>query len=667
MRCLTLAEALRERGVETRFICREHPGNLIAVLRRYAIPVTLLPAPPQSAADARVEDYAVWLGVSQAEDADQTVAALRGTQWDWLIVDHYGLDIEWEEQVRPHVTSLLVIDDLPGRRHECDLLLNQNFSLGRLDRYEGLLPKTARVLLGPRYALLNRAYLAYRRTLQRRDGEVRRVLVFFGGTDPHNLTGIALEALSTPACRSLDVDVVIGPNNAHRASVETQAGVRPNTHLHGPRPHLADLIAMADIGISAGGATLWEMMCLGLPCIAVSFARNQRPTCEALHQAELIQYLGDAADVHSSLLSDILTHWRNDQSRLVSLSERSRLVVDGLGALRVAEVLAPTAVDDLRMSAAQAAGGADRRTFILSAGTLPVGQLRFTLEGDETRIDHELDECVDGRGWASRMIMLGHGLLEQSTPARLSGDGRVGADAPRAPFMRLGGRDAGVPQGSGATFSLAILSDSNTWLNPHLAELVGRWLSAGHRVVWAHREQALRPGDFCFYLGCGQIVSGETLAMYRHNLVVHESDLPKGRGWSPLTWQILEGMNRMPVTLLEASEAVDSGVIYAQEWLDFSGDELVHELRDRQAQATLDLCERFVSDPPRILSAGKPQAGIKSYYRRRRPADSVLDVSRTIDEQFNVLRVADNDRYPAYFERRGVKYEVRVSKASSDG
>lgn len=90
-------------------------------------------------------------------------------------------------------------------------------------------------------------------------------------------------------------------------------------------------------------------------------------------------------------------------------------------------------------------------------------------------------------------------------------------------------------------------------------------------MLWTHTVNDLRAGDFCFYLSCSQIVPPHVLGRFRNNLVVHESDLPQGKGWSPLTWQILEGKNRIPVILFEATEKVDSGPIYAQEWLEFEG------------------------------------------------------------------------------------------------
>ena len=257
MRCLALAGALRERGAQLRFICRVHNGNLISLLQQKAIPVSVLPTPAINDTTSG-EDYAAWLGVTQAEDAEQTIAALNGGKPDWLVVDHYGLNEEWEKRLRPHVNQLMVIDDLANRHHDCDLLLDQNYSTEGEQRYAGLVPRTSKLLVGPRYALLRPEYAEYRKSLLDRGARVKRVLVFFGGTDPQNMTGMTLDALSNQDLNHLEVDVVVGANNPHRKSIEQQVLDRPLTILHKPRTHLADLMAKADLSLGAGGVSTWN-------------------------------------------------------------------------------------------------------------------------------------------------------------------------------------------------------------------------------------------------------------------------------------------------------------------------------------------------------------------------------------------------------------------------
>ncbi len=184
----------------------------------------------------------------------------------------------------------------------------------------------------------------------------------------------------------------------------------------------------------------------------------------------------------------------------------------------------------------------------------------------------------------------------------------------------------------------------------------------GFRCTWVHNANELIVGGVCFYLSYGKIVGEEVLAKFKHNLVVHESDLPKGKGWSPLTWQILEGKNTIPVTLFEADVKVDSGVIYAQEWLEFDGTELIDELRQAQAEATIRLCREFVANYPQSTTLGKQQIGEETFYRRRTPKDSELDLNKTLAEQINLLRVVDNTNYPAYFVYKDTVYYLQVCK-----
>ncbi len=161
-----------------------------------------------------------------------------------------------------------------------------------------------------------------------------------------------------------------------------------------------------------------------------------------------------------------------------------------------------------------------------------------------------------------------------------------------------------------------------------------------------------------------KIVSKDIRNKFKHTLVVHESELPIGRGWSPLTWQILEGKNKIPVTLLEAEDSVDSGRIYKQTWIDFLGSELVDDLRNRQAKATNKLCQWFVEEYPQSTNNAKEQNGTPSYYCRRLRKDSQMELNKSLIEQFNLLRIVDNQKYPAYFIHKGQRYNLAIEKDS---
>ena len=146
------------------------------------------------------------------------------------------------------------------------------------------------------------------------------------------------------------------------------------------------------------------------------------------------------------------------------------------------------------------------------------------------------------------------------------------------------------------------------------------------------------------------------------NLVVHESALPKGRGWSPLTWQILEGINEIPISLLEVDEKVDSGKIFLRDKIKFQGHELINELRLKQAEYTFKLCKIFIEEYPKNLKTGKSQAGRSTYYKKRTPEDSKIDVDKSIKDNFNLLRTVDNSNYPAFFNLNGKKYKLKIEE-----
>lgn len=203
-----------------------------------------------------------------------------------------------------------------------------------------------------------------------------------------------------------------------------------------------------------------------------------------------------------------------------------------------------------------------------------------------------------------------------------------------------------------------LVDNPRSWIVPYAESLLneGRALSHEVNLLFFHTEVV--QGDILVLLSCEKKFS--RLNLNTHNLVVHESYLPKGKGWSPLTWQILEGKNEIPVTLFEATEEIDSGEIYLQEVIHFEGHELVDEIRRAQGEATKRLIMEFIKSYPNV--AGKEQIGESTFYKRRGPLDSNLDVNESILSQFDLLRVVDNNQYPAFFELKGHKYKISIEK-----
>jgi len=200
-----------------------------------------------------------------------------------------------------------------------------------------------------------------------------------------------------------------------------------------------------------------------------------------------------------------------------------------------------------------------------------------------------------------------------------------------------------------------------SWILPYAKELNSK-LSSAHEVKLIHRHDDVEKGDVLCLLACEKIF--KNLKLNKNNLVVHESALPKGKGWSPVTWQLLEGEGRIPVSLIEASSSIDSGDIYNQIFINLDGSELLQEIKHQQGLATEKLILSFINSYPKII--GIPQKGESTFYLRRGPEDSNLDMTKSLDEQFNLLRVCDNERYPAYFIKDNQKYIVKIYKEGDE-
>jgi len=204
-----------------------------------------------------------------------------------------------------------------------------------------------------------------------------------------------------------------------------------------------------------------------------------------------------------------------------------------------------------------------------------------------------------------------------------------------------------------------LIDNLNSWIIPHAIKLKEEIIKEFHftvKLIYDHND--VIKGDVLFLLSCIRIY--KKLDLNKHNLLIHESALPKGRGMSPLTWQIIEGSSEIPVTLIEARPELDSGKIYGQKILKLNGSELIDELRILQFEATSKLIKDFLAKYPDVK--GVEQKGTPTFYRSRNFNDSKLDVSKSINEQFNLLRISDNKRYPAWFEKNGCKYVLQISK-----
>lgn len=245
--------------------------------------------------------------------------------------------------MRVSARQIMVIDDIADRQHDCDVLLDQNYYVDMDTRYTGKVATSCQLLLGPRYALLRDEFRKLREQVKPRTGEVKRILVFFGGVDAGNYTGLAIQALTELGGKGINVDVVIGAQHPHRAQVET-ACVENGFICHVQTDRMAELMAAADLAIGAGGSSTWERCCLGLPALSICVANNQRKQIDDA-AVEGLLYAPSGDGNLSSMLKIHTAALLESPPLLKLISNTAMKTVDGRGAIRVARVLGMSEIE----------------------------------------------------------------------------------------------------------------------------------------------------------------------------------------------------------------------------------------------------------------------------------------------------------------------------------
>ena len=279
MRCLTLAEELRIRGYECHFICRDHTGNLGSHIQKCGFPVHLMLYQYRPAQEGLpLDSYLTWLGADIETDAGECRSILQRLQCDWLVIDHYGVDIQWESAVRSSVGKIMVIDDLANRRHYCHLMLDQTFGRDESD-YIQLVPDDCKLLCGSKYALLRSEFRHWRSDTDTRTkrSSLKRMLITLGGIDADNNTKKVLEALMLSKLPyGVEIIVIMGALAPHLDAVIQQAERMPyKIEVRSNVSNMAEVIVSSDMAIVAAGSTVWEMISLGLKPVLIKTAENQ--------------------------------------------------------------------------------------------------------------------------------------------------------------------------------------------------------------------------------------------------------------------------------------------------------------------------------------------------------------------------------------------------------
>jgi UDP-2,4-diacetamido-2,4,6-trideoxy-beta-L-altropyranose hydrolase len=344
MRCLTLADELKKRGCSITFVSSsmlEAVKDLVhgkgyelyfieGLNKQHDYPL------PQSNDNIHSKE-------NEDEDARQTkdIISVMRNKVEMLIVDHYGLGHKWESQMRTMASSIVVIDDMADRAHDCDVLLDQNLYVNGAGRYDRLVPSYCRKILGPGYALLRPEFKRIRQNkdIKSRGGDVSKILIFIGGTDPSNETAKAIEAVRILNRPEIAVDVVTGQANPLRDEIKIMCASSSSIQYFCGPENLAEIMAGADLSIGAGGSTTWERCCLGLPTLIISVSLNQQAIAEGCHREEIGIYLGESKNVTPEIIKNELERLICNKDEVISMSLKARSYVTGDGAEKVASIL----------------------------------------------------------------------------------------------------------------------------------------------------------------------------------------------------------------------------------------------------------------------------------------------------------------------------------------
>lgn len=453
IRCLTLADELKEKGAEIIFICRDFPGHLANIIQHKGYQVLLLSISEYHEyknSENTVKSHEAWLDDSMGQDAAQTHLLLSSQgHIDWLVVDHYAIDARWQQRQNVVVDKILVIDDLADRKHSCDILLDQNYYHDMTKRYTGLVPDHCQQLLGPGFSLLRKDFREARLHVKKRDGAIRKIFVFFGGVDLSNMTGRVIEAISGLGLTDIVVDVVIGKTNPHQNNIEKLCQDAENINLHIQVQNMAEIMAGADLSIGSGGTVTWERCCLGLPAIAWPVAENQVELLKDSAIAGLV-YVPDTDNPSVNDITQYVKTFLNSPLLCSHMSELGLAVTDGRGAIKVANLMATVGIDlqpvekadmqklyewrnDNRVRKYSRNSDAitfdqhkkwfnvvmsdpDKHVFIGYSGDNEIGVLRFDCNYDQAEVSIYLVPGKQGKGFGVPLVLAGESWLENHCP-----------------------------------------------------------------------------------------------------------------------------------------------------------------------------------------------------------------------------------------------------------
>ncbi len=434
MRCLALAQTWQDAGGAVTFGATALPESLKARLYAEGMAVHSLTAP-----------------AGTTEDAAQTSVLAGQMGAEWVVIDGYQFGAEYQCALKAAGLRVLALDDYGhAAYYYADVVVNQNIYADE-SLYPHREPST-RLLLGTQYALLRREFWSWR-DWQREIPEVaRKVLVTLGGGDSNNVTLKVIRALQLMDMPDLEATVVIGGSNPYYGELKAAITSTSWIQLVCNVTNMPELMAWADVAISAAGSTCWELALMGLPSLLIVLAENQRPIATGMAEDQAAVNLGEHFALTATQIAAALTKVLNQAARRHILAQQSRALIDSHGSQRVVDwmqqrlILRPVQALDSELiwnwandTATRAASFSSEIipwethvtwfterlndphcSFYLAhdATGAPLGQIRYQLEGEAATVSVSVVSERRGSGYGVVLIRAGTQRLFADTPAQ---------------------------------------------------------------------------------------------------------------------------------------------------------------------------------------------------------------------------------------------------------
>ena len=325
IRCLNLADYYENYNIE--FICKDLPYNLIEnISKKYK--VNIIKLQDNSKINSNINS---WLGEPWENDCKKTIDIIKKKNIDWIVIDHYNIDHKWENMIKPYVKNIMVIDDYTNRKHNCNILLNQqvDYNLGK-KLYKNTINENCKLLLGNKYIIFNKKFFGILDKIQRKK-KINRINIFMGGSDPDNITLKIIEIcvnINKNLENKIIFDVIIGKSNKYKEIIKKKCNNLQNFNYYYDLPFIGNILLKADLCIGAAGGTSYERCLLRIPSLIILTADNQFTVINKFIEANVCDFIGTFKDNFKENILKKINYYIENFDKILEMSKNCKKICD---------------------------------------------------------------------------------------------------------------------------------------------------------------------------------------------------------------------------------------------------------------------------------------------------------------------------------------------------